>query len=235
MLPVKKRFSSPDATAASSEGSPRATKRASISSENELELLRLKRDLAYQRLQTASRFSPSAGVKNNAILPVPLSFGSNVISPEAYVMPFSSNMLDAASAIRPPFPARRASECIDLTKDPVSKKNPLDLLSSVSTVVALSERRNSCPTSSSIAVANQQDPAAVTAEAEKYLGQRHPTTGHRHGKGIMVCDIICLHSVDFSHRDRCLLLYSYLKKYSNGCRYVGFFANDQREGYGKCW
>ncbi|KAL7504684.1 hypothetical protein ACHAXN_002269 [Cyclotella atomus] len=213
MLPVKKRFSSSDAKDASSESS-RAPKRASVVSleDDELELLRLKRDLAFQRLQAASsRFSPSAGLSNNGMPRMPFTFAPNVISPEAYAMPFSSNMLTASSAPRPPFPARRASECIDLTKEPESKRSPLDLLSSVSTVVARSERRNSCPTNSSIVAvaANQQDPAGVMTGGEKYLGERDPTTGCRHGKGIM--------------------------KYSNGCRYVGFFVNDRREGYGKCW
>ena len=45
--------------------------------------------------------------------------------------------------------------------------------------------------------------------AEPYEGDRHPATGHRHGRGTMT--------------------------YPNGCRYSGGFVNDMRQGHGKCW
>ena len=202
MLPVKKRFSMSEVSNASSDTSPKAPKRAKISADDEIDrLLSLRRDLALQRfrLQASAMAHPSATL--------PFAFGANTVSPESLSMPFTA-AFDGNTAPPMPFPHRRASECVLTQITEEKSTSPLDLLSSVSTIVA--GRRSSCPEVSRAPPAVSAIAAPVSVpQKEKYLGQRHPQTGLRHGKGIM--------------------------KYSNGCRYVGFFVDDRRHGYGKCW
>ena len=104
---------------------------------------------------------------------------------------------------------------------PFKEQNPLEMLSNVTSLIASADHRlppslkrrfkYSHPIAHRIAV----DSAAGTnhnnkrVSNEQYVGQRHPRTNHRHGKGIMM--------------------------YSNGCKYIGTFMNDKRHGYGKCY
>ena len=50
--------------------------------------------------------------------------------------------------------------------------------------------------------------STVSTTIELYVGERHPITGYRHGRGDM--------------------------SYKNGCKYIGQFVNDMRHGQGKC-
>lgn len=206
MLPVKKRFSMPEVSADSLETPPRPSKKSNMCSDGELELLRLKRDLEFQRMQAAARFIPLRHSPSSST--APLGQVASVISPETMAVPFPY-----CEHAAPPFKYRRVTDGIeDLTTIKKSTTSPLDLLSSVSTIVA--GRRNSCPETSSVTTtgnvaARTSRAQPILPQEEKYLGQRHPLTGLRHGKGIM--------------------------RYRNGCRYVGYFVNDCRHGYGKCW
>jgi hypothetical protein len=140
--------------------------------------------------EVVRRSPPNAPSPTAAGGVMPFAIGPNMVSPDS-LAPMNVVVFNPASGARLPFPGRRttvdSAPRLDSAprQPPRRASNPLDLLSSVSAV------------------------AAPAPETEKYLGQRHPQTKLRHGKGVM--------------------------KYSNGCRYVGLFHNDVRSGYGKCW
>ena len=216
-LPTKKRISLSEGETVASEDLPKAAKRAKIST-TEIELLQKKRDLVLQRSQAAAhsthaRQSSSAinEPRNVTSLAMPFAYGMNFVTPELISTPLQDRAM-LAMAPNPPFQARRISNVVDLTKnEEVTNKgrNPLDLLSSVSALVAESSGQSSLGNPKSVQGQSSQSLLVPDAASEEmYQGERHPETQLRHGKGIM--------------------------KYSNGCRYLGFFVNDKREGYGKC-
>ncbi|KAL7526555.1 hypothetical protein ACHAXR_001540 [Thalassiosira sp. AJA248-18] len=96
-------------------------------------------------------------------------------------------------------------------------RNPLDLLSLVSTRVAEKENsdRISMQTNDSSdggedlpSNNNTNNNNHKNNNSPPYIGERNPS-GQRHGRGIM--------------------------HYPNGCHYNGCFTNDKRHGFGECW
>ena len=106
---------------------------------------------------------------------------------------------------------------------PFKEQNPLEMLSNVTSLIASADHHRLPPSLKrrfkySHPIVHRRivvDSATGTnhnnkrVSNEQYVGQRHPRTNQRHGKGIMM--------------------------YSNGCKYIGTFMNDKRHGYGKCY
>ena len=215
-LPIKKRISLYDDETAAQENSPKAAKRSKISTAEEIELLQANRGRGLlQQLQAASRSTHARrsssplnrqGKAESLAVPVIGPYGLNFVTPES-ITTHLQDRAQLAMAPNPPFQGRRDSNFVDLVKNEEvtdKGKNPLDLLSSVSALVAQSSGGSSQGKPKS----DQSILVPDTTPKEMYQGQRHPETNLRHGKGVM--------------------------KYLNGCRYFGYFVNDKREGYGKC-
>ena len=237
-LLLKKRLSkdlTDSTSSSSSSSSPPLTKKAkvispiSISSLSNLEMAHLM--LIHAQQQTSS--STTHHVQQSAAAQPSSSESRRVVSPSSCVRSLSRQPSPTVSSISSPSSSSSMlSSYTDSMRDmpspdeslplPFKEQNPLEMLSNVTSLIASADHRRLPPSlkrrfkySHPIAHRIAVDSAAGTnhnnkrVSNEQYVGQRHPRTNHRHGKGIMM--------------------------YSNGCKYIGTFMNDKRHGYGKCY
>lgn len=115
-----------------------------------------------------------------------------------------------SSAPPPLAPSRNPLDLLSLVSTRVAEKENSDMLSRQSSDRSLGEpsNSNSNPSSFEIDGYNDNNQSQPLSRQEPFVGERNHM-GQRHGRGIM--------------------------KYPNGCHYNGCFVNDKRHGFGECW